>query len=427
MITYLVILLYNLFDMVRIPLVGQLKLNEILVLLFLPFYYRSNEFSRYGMLAKIIVTLLALLTFQIVTDILVLDTVASDYLRGWSQTIISLVSILFLFKILNGYKAITLFIVASAIRLLISDPMGVDLASSEMTFYKFRLAPVITQLVYAVAIFLHMKGRTRFIPVMFLAFGLVSLGMDSRSRGLIMMLSGVLLYLFYSGFKFRRAYMLGGALAMLVIFQTMYILYVNATLAGTLGGEHAREQLQRIENPYNPVSLLVTGRGEAFAAIEAIKDAPLFGHGSWAKDETLKYYKIVLKYHDEEYNADKAKVEAGLIPSHSILLGAWVNYGWFAFVAVVYLFYLLLKLAIPLIKEGQAMPIYPIFIPMTIAMVWMFLFSPFQHIRFSIPQNAAIFLTSFYLLQQMKTSAEPEPEATGAQEDPQFAQTYGNK
>ena len=242
-----------------------------------------------------------------------------------------------------------------------------------------------------------------------------------------MMLSGVLLYLFYSGFKFRRAYMLGGALAMLVIFQTMYILYVNATLAGTLGGEHAREQLQRIENPYNPVSLLVTGRGEAFAAIEAIKDAPLFGHGSWAKDETLKYYKIVLKYHDEEYNADKAKVEAGLIPSHSILLGAWVNYGWFAFVAVVYLFYLLLKLAIPLIKEGQAMPIYPIFIPMTIAMVWMFLFSPFQHIRFSIPQNAAIFLTSFYLLQQMKTSAEPEPEATGAQEDPQFAQTYGNK
>lgn len=421
MITYLVILLYNLFDMVRISLIGQLKLNEIIVLLFLPFYYRSNEFTRYGMLGKITLTLLALLAFQVVTDIFVQDVAPSDYLRGWSQTVVSIVSVIFLFKILNGYKAITLFIVASAVRLLISDPMGVDLASSEMTFYKFRLAPVITQIVYAVAIFLHMKGRTRFIPVMFFAFGLVSMGMDSRSRGLIMILSAVLLYLFYSGFRFRRAYMLGGALAMLVIFQSMYILYVNATLAGTLGGEHAKEQLERIKNPYNPFNLLVTGRGEAFAAIEAIKDAPLFGHGSWAKDETLKYYKIVLKYHDEEYNADKAKVEAGLIPSHSILLGAWVNYGWFAFVAVVYLFYLLMKLAIPLIKEGQAMPIYPIFIPMTIAMVWMFLFSPFQHIRFSIPQNAAIFLTSFYLLQQIKTAPPPEADETEEQEKPQFA------
>jgi hypothetical protein len=390
--------------------VGQLKLNEVIVLLFLPFYYRSNEFSRYNLLGKITLTLLILLVCQIVTDIFVVESAPSDYLRGWSQTIISLASIIFLFKILNGYKAITLFIVASAIRLLISDPLGIDVGSSEMTFFKFRLAPVITQLLFALAIFLHMKGKTKIIPVLFLVFGLVSLSMDSRSRGLIMILSAILLYLFYTGFKFRRAYVVGGAVILIVIFQSLYIFYVNATLGGSIGGEHAREQLQRIENPYNPFNLLLTGRGEAFAAIEAIKDAPLFGHGSWAKDETFKYYKIVLKYHDEEYNADKAKVEAGLIPSHSILLGAWVNYGWFAFLAVVYLFYLLMKMAVPLIRQGQAMPIYPIFIPTTIAMIWMFLFSPLQHLRFSVPQTAAIFLTSYYLLQQMQTFRKPESE-----------------
>ncbi|MGV8095624.1 MAG: O-antigen ligase family protein [Mangrovibacterium sp.] len=416
MITYIIIILYNLFDMIRIPLVGQLKLNEVIVLLFLPFYYRSNEFSRYNLLGKITLTLLVLLVCQIVTDIFVVESAPSDYLRGWSQTIISLASIIFLFKILNGYKAITLFIVASAIRLLISDPLGIDVGSSEMTFFKFRLAPVITQLLFALAIFLHMKGKTKIIPVLFLVFGLVSLSMDSRSRGLIMILSAILLYLFYTGFKFRRAYIVGGAVILIVIFQSLYIFYVNATLGGSIGGEHAREQLQRIKNPYNPFNLLVTGRGEAFAAIEAIKDAPLFGHGSWAKDETFKYYKIVLKYHDEEYNADKAKVEAGLIPSHSILLGAWVNYGWFAFLAVVYLFYLLMKMAVPLIRQGQAMPIYPIFIPTTIAMIWMFLFSPLQHLRFSVPQTAAIFLTSYYLLQQMQTFRKPESEEVTSSE-----------
>ena len=407
MITYLIIILYNLFDMVTIPLVGQLKLNEVIVLLFLPFYYRSNEFTKYSLLGKITVTLLVLFVFQVVTDIFVVESAAVNYLRGWSQIIISMASVIFLFKILNGYQAITLFIIASAVRLLISDPMGVDLNSSEMTFFKFRLAPMITQVLFAIAIFLHMKGKTKVIPVMFFVFGLASLAMDSRSRGLIMILSAILLHLFYSGFKFRKAYVTGGATILIIVFQTMYIFYVNATLNGTLGGEHAREQLKRIENPYNPFNLLVTGRGEAFAGIEAIKDAPLFGHGSWAKDETLKYYKIVLKYHDEEYNAEKAKIEAGLIPSHSIFLGAWVNYGWFAFLAVVYLFYLLMKMAVSLIKNGQTMPIYPIFIPMTISVIWMFLFSPFQHIRFSIPQTAAIFLTSYYLLQQMR--AEPQP------------------
>ncbi|MGV8136190.1 MAG: O-antigen ligase family protein [Mangrovibacterium sp.] len=420
MITYLIIILYNLFDMIRIPLVGQLKLNEVVVLLFLPFYYRSNEFTKYNLLGKITLTLLALFVFQVVTDILVVESAPVDYLRGWSQTIISVVSVIFLFKILNGYKAITLFIITSAVRLLISDPMGVDLNSNEMAFFKFRLAPMITQVLFAIAIFLHMKGKTKAIPVMFFIFGLVSLAMDSRSRGLIMILSAIFLYLFYSGFKFRRAYIVGGALILIVVFQTMYIFYVNATLSGALGGEHAREQLKRIENPYNPFNLLVTGRGEAFAAIEAIKDAPLFGHGSWAKDKTLKYYKIVLKYHDEEYNTDKAKIEAGLIPSHSIFLGAWVNYGWFAFLTVVYLFYLLMKMAVSLIKDGQSMPIYPIFIPMTIATIWMFLFSPFQHIRFSVPQTAAIFLTSYYLLQQIKTGLQPGTEKM-KQGEPQIA------
>ncbi len=417
MITYLIIILYNLSDMVRIPLVGQLKLNEVAVLLFLPFYYRSNEFSKYSLLGKITLTLLALLAFQVVTDLFVTNSDALDYARGWSQTIISLVSVIFLFKILNGYKAITLFIVASAVRLLVSDPLGVDLDSSEMTFFKFRLAPVITQVIYVLAIFLHMKGRVKIIPVLFLAFGLACMAMDSRSRGLILILSALFLYFFYSGFKFRRAYVIGGSVLLILIFQSFYILYVNMTLERKIGGEHARAQLQRLENPYNPFSLLATGRGEIFAAFEAIKDAPVFGHGSWAKDHTLKYYKIVLKHHQEELNEGKANVEAGLIPSHSILLGAWVNYGVFAFFTVVYLFYLLMKMAIPLIKKGQSMPVYPVFIPTTIAMIWMFLFSPFQHIRFSVPQIAAILLTCYYLLQQMPERDQARSDKTPADED----------
>ncbi len=411
MITNFLIILYNILDMFTIPLVGQLKLNELMVLAVLPFCYRSNEFTQYPLLRKICLTLLALLSFQIITDIFATDTVAENYLRGWSQTIIGIVSVIFLFKILNGYKAITLYLATSVIGALFANPMGIALENAnEMTFFKFRVAPVLTQVLFVVAIFLHYKGKQKIIPFLFLAFGLICFYMDSRSRGLIMIISSFLLYLFYTGFKFQRAYVVGGIIGAAILFQSLYIVYVNATLSGKFGGEHAASQLARIENPYNPINLLTTGRGETFAAAEAIKDAPVFGHGSWAKDKTLKYYRIVLKYHNEKFEQARAKIDGRLIPSHSFFMGAWVNYGVFAFLTVVFLFYLLMKMGIKLIREGQSQPIYPIFIPFTVNMVWMFMFSTFQIVRFSIPDIAAIFLTSYYLLLQKQTQTEPEPE-----------------
>ncbi|MEL7585548.1 MAG: hypothetical protein AAGU19_02460 [Prolixibacteraceae bacterium] len=416
MINYLLIILYNLLDVVKIPLVGQLKGNELMVLLVLPFLYRSNEFSKYPLLRKICLTLLALMACQIITDIFVVNSAAEDYLRGWSQTIIGLLSVIFLFKVLNGYKAITLFLVISGIRALVSEPMGIDLESSnEMTFFKFRIAPAVTDFLYGVAIWLHYKGKTKPIPVLFLVFGLISFALDFRSKGLTMIVSAVLLFLFYSGFKFKRAYVIAGSVTMIILFQALYTVYVNAALKGKFGGEHAAQQLERLENPYNPFSLLMTGRGETFAAVEAIKDAPVFGHGSWARDETLKYYRIILKYHQDEFNEVKAAKYGGLIPSHSFIMGAWVNYGFFAFLAVIFLLFLLMKMAIPLIKSGQSLPVYPIFIPITAGMIWMFMFSNFQQVRFSIPDIAAIFLTSYYLLQRQQLPVQDE-----ANDDPAY-------
>ena len=404
MLTGIVIILYNLLDGIMISFGGQLKLNEVLVLLVLPLLYRSMEFSRYPMLKKIVVTLIALLFFQIITDLFAVDTSVKNYIRGWSQIIISIVSVVFLFKILNSYQALALFILMIAIKRILFAPMLQSnlLDDSDMQFFKWRVFPVVSYLIFFITIFLHHWGKRKVIPVIFILYGLFSISMDSRSNGLVFFLSGLLLFSLYSGFKWTWKRVGTLSIVMLIVFQGLYVLYVNSILTGRFGGDHAKAQIERLANPYNPISLLQSGRGETFAALVAIGDKPIFGHGSWAVDKTLKYYHIVQQYHDNEKKHIPIQ-GTPLVPSHSVILGAWVNHGFGAFVCTLFLLFYVIKMGLFLLKNAQSAPIYPIVVPLLINFVWAFLFSPFQYLRFGFPMDACIFLTSYYLtLKRMK-------------------------
>jgi len=413
MINAVLIILYSLLDSVTISLVGQLKLNEVLVLGALPFLYRSYEFSRYPYLKKIILAFLGLLFFQMVTDLLIVHSAPGDFLRGWSQTIIAMASLLFFFKVLNGYPQIVLFVMMSVFRIYISHPID-DTDPSQMEFFKFRVFPAVNYIIYFIAIYLHRLKREKLIPVLFVLYGLVCIALDSRSLGVIFIISALILHTMYSGITFTRARVIISLVLFVIVFQSLYVVYVNASLQGQVGGEHSVEQLKRLKNPYNPFSLLQTGRGETFAAIEAIKDAPVFGHGSWARDVTLKYYFIIQKFHAEDGEKNIPIQGMQLIPSHSILMGAWVNFGLGAFVCVCFILGYLLKTGFFLIKNAQSSPIYPIFVPIIIGLMWTFLFSPFQHLRYSVPYIADIILVSYYL--HLKSMNEEEEHLSEVKE-----------
>ena len=396
MINTILIILYNLVDGITINLVGQLKLSEVLILATLPFLYRSYEFSRYPYLKKIIFCFVGILFFQIVTDLIVVHNVPGNFLRGWSQTIIAVASFLFFFKVLNGYKTIALFILLSAFRIYFSDPID-NIEPGEMAYFKFKVFPALNYLIYFIAIYMHRLEKGKLIPVLFILYGLTAISLDTRSLGVIFIISALILFTFYSGITFTRSRVILFSIVFIIIFQSLYVFYVNASLNGELGGEHSVEQLERLKNPYNPFSLLQTGRGETFAAIEAIKDAPLFGHGSWARDVTLKYFFIIQKFHAEDVVDDVPIQGIQLIPSHSILMGAWVNFGLGAFICVCFILGYILRMGFWLIKKGQTSPLYPIFIPIVIGFIWTFMFSPFQHLRYSVPYIADIIMVSFYL------------------------------
>ena len=65
-------------------------------------------------------------------------------------------------------------------------------------------------------------------------------------------------------------------------------------------------------------------------AFAAIYDSPILGHGSWAKDPKYllaEQQAMALMDYTDAGDISTETLEEGLIPSHSFILGAWVDAG----------------------------------------------------------------------------------------------------
>lgn len=413
MVNRLKIALYTLLSGVNVALVGQLKLNEIMVLLSAPFVFDRRDFKAYPMFRKIIVALAALFICQAVTDLLVVNSPSENFLRGWAAIVMSILSFLFLFKTFKDDKIIFFFLCMTLLKNIIWTDENAD---TDMSYFKFKMVPILSYGVYILSFLLYRSGRWKTVLALLLSYSLLCFARDARSTGMVFFLGAIIIYCFNSGMYLTRDRLLVFGIAGLLLFQFAYVGYVNAVLNHELGGEHASEQIERLDNPYNPLELLMTGRGETFAALAAISDAPLFGHGSWAKDDNLKYYRILLLYQNEEMNEQLVASTDHLIPSHSILLGAWVNCGLGGFIAVLLVFVFLLRMGFYLIANAANTALYPVLVLMTIGVIWTFLFSPLQQLRFNIPAIGAILLRSYYECLPAYNGTAPEAlihETTG--------------
>lgn len=74
------------------------------------------------------------------------------------------------------------------------------------------------------------------------------------------------------------------------------------------------------------LGLLLGGRSESLASVQAIRDSPILGHGSWA--ENRRYADdLVLALRRRGREPEGGLMTSALIPSHSYIFGAWVEAG----------------------------------------------------------------------------------------------------
>jgi O-antigen ligase len=404
------LLIYATLSSFNINLGGQLGLNTVFALVYsLSFKDWKRLYIEIPDVKKINIAYGLFFVGQVVSDI-INHSDSSDYIRGWANILMAIVILNFITRRLQDAPiALIYFFIGDIIQLTFfkSQKLAYSLAAfgEDMGIFKFWIAPILNDLILLSCWYFLNKRKVSkgTIGLIFIIYGLFCFALDYRSNGLFFILTS-LIYVnisLISGISFKK--LVPYLLVFLVAFEILYVVYVNEVQKGNIGGVHAQEQLKRIDNPYNPFYLLLTGRSETFVAFAAIVEQPIFGHGSWAPDRTGLYTLMAYKLHDEEdkYEARMETLETKLIiPSHSVVMGAWLTAGIAGFVAIMYILVLFLRRGLSLIRDKrvQNSAYIHIIIFFILNGTWTFLFSPLPQIKDALPPMIAFILVCYQIM-----------------------------
>jgi O-antigen ligase len=169
----------------------------------------------------------------------------------------------------------------------------------------------------------------------------------------------------------------------LVCFQQGYVFAVTR---GWLGAD----ALGKYENQaHGDLGMLLGGRSEAFSSVQAVRDSPIIGHGSYAKDQ---HYVDLMLEAIVAHGYTTGDVETEGIPTHSHLMGAWVEAGILGAIFWGWVFFLAAKGL--LITIGKSRELLPLTVFSGTILLWDILFSPYADMR--------RFTTTFFVIAMMR-------------------------
>lgn len=384
---------------VRFHLVGDLFGTDVILLTAFPILLvNRGRLLRSSEPIWFLVLGLLWLVAQIFTD-LVVGSTSRECMRGWSMIAFTIIEFSTLYMLLwRSPKRIALFavgwLVGSGLMLLLGPyehlAGGNWLSATEADPWKFGVGTPVT-IVAALVIGYYFRGSRRNAGLALLVLAMFSIVMASRSLGGSTMLAAILMFV-----RPRRAgswaklhHSLGLSLVLLIGTVTTMQLYGYAALHGMLGNGARYEYELQSSGRYG---VLVGARTESFVALQAIADSPWIGHGSWAKDARYVVEMYLLRLRAGYLNGVNVKPltddDLAEIPSHSIILGSWVDAG---ILAVPFWAWIMILAFRALFKVSRSTGPLAAMVAVTVMLlVWDILFSPFGAER--------RFLTSYMII-----------------------------
>lgn len=364
---------------VEVPGLGTIYLAELCLIGLLPvLVVMRGKALQSRSLAFILLLGLVYFGAQVITDVF-RETPFSDYARGWSRILFLLLSFVSCYLLIGGNRARILcyaggLVVGATIYLLLQNPLSA-------IGWKFGFAgPTTTLLLMSFALVPVLRSPSSLVgPVIMLALGAFSAFMNYRSWGGILMISAAFLsvpaILRLFGLKPRPLtygrMVVVGALLLGTAFGALK-LYGVAAESGALG-EKSREKYET-QSALGDLGILLGGRSESLVTVQAIQDSPLIGHGSWAKDRYYAELRQLMLYRLGFVNRF-IEPENDLIPTHSHLLGAWVEAGLGG--AIFWLGMLAMIIAALRRLYASDDPLRPYLVFVMFLFIWDILFSPF--------------------------------------------------
>jgi hypothetical protein len=389
-------------QLVQIKVVGVLPLQDMLdPVLLLMLLAKGSAQARLAEIRTAVLLILLWLLGAVVTDIY-LGTVTADLLRGWSRTGLFAIHLMTLWLLSDGgrIRVLAPYFFCSGFVAIVGTIINPS-DFTEADAFKFGAGGGLLLMVGAIGSIPRIRQAFGgLIPSMLIsAIALLALLKDSRSTFAVCSLAAA-----YSAFaaivsrndkamRYVTPVSFGAFAAIGVgMVQLVTTVYGKLAAGGYLGLEaQAKYTIQSGGHS----GLLLAGRSESLVSVQAIIDSPIIGHGSWAQDPYyVRLYFTRLAELGLPAPVDYYIATFGyLIPTHSYILGAWVEAGILGVPIWIYLISLTLRALYAILKQHM----FPNVL-VTIAgfsLLWDIPFSPFgTSSRFLVPAQICIMLAA---------------------------------
>ncbi len=369
-----------------IHLVGEFPVSNILLIMVLPLLllFRSDRLRRPRF--KVIFILLGLWLFnQIVTDVYRRTDLALS-MRTDARILFAILDVMALAMLVGKSQwrqALTFAGVAVGAvlqaRFQPMDYMSVDR-------WKFGYAVPITYGVVLLSCYFYRRRLNAIVLLLLVSISCVHLVFNFRSPVLFLLMTGVLVVPVIPERIGRMTILPASSGARVIVLVIMalivgktagsLVLYLSSN--GYLGQDAAAKNAAQSRSK---LGLLISGRPEILISSIAVADSPILGHGSGAIDYRYVeiFHQLLVRYDiaEETTNAGEDELterRGGAIPTHSHLMGAWVEAGIMGAVFWGYVFYLTARGAFRAAMMHSALG--PIVVFSLLIFLWSILFSP---------------------------------------------------
>ena len=381
---------------IEIHAVGRLFMPDLLLAFILPMLYVAHGKCLRARLPIIFFILALLWLFgQVATDIF-RATGFHDYIRGWAKIAFTLVNFAALYLLLYGQpRRLILYAVGMVVGGVIGYFINPNLYAVDMPWkFGYGLPATLLFILFAVVVIDRRRTGPYIASSVLVCAAALNIFMGFRSLGGICFLAACYLFIQFQwgqrvaneGTQVRQMLLIGILLA--IAGAGLFKMYAYSARSGLLG-QDAKEKYEA--QTVGAYGLLIGGRSEVLVSSRAILDSPFLGHGSWAKDD--KYSSLLTELKLQAGYVPGEDDEEGLIPTHSHLLGAWVEAGFLGVIFWVWVISLPVRVLIKL--HGMMDYLTPLMAFVAFLLIWDILFSPYgAERRFVTPYYIVVMMTA---------------------------------
>ncbi|MFH6769532.1 hypothetical protein V8G56_12345 [Gaetbulibacter aquiaggeris] len=383
---------------ITIRIVGIFAISDAIAILFLPFIFGKKRMFADKHFRNVIILLLLWMFSAIISDFYN-DTEQIDSLKGVFGIIPFFACLVFAYWLLkNNFRLMEPFLWGYAISFTVSAGFGLDAfyqeqiarkgmeSISSLGYYNKIIIWIISSFISGAFAISYFKKYPYLVTLVLFVFSFITLLEGSRSTFLIFFIASLTLFyilkitkeLPWNGFLWQER--LGRKIPKFILFASVLVFAgKNIYEYGVTKGYMGDDELQKYKMQAISKIGLLSGRGEFVSAVLAIKDAPILGHGSYAKDKNKYGYSAAVLTGQDDFsiNWNFTRGDDIQIPSHSHLWSAWVFNG---VMGAVFWFYILFGILLKFIRKRLfSYPKYLAYVLLGIfSLGWNILFSPFS-------------------------------------------------